>query len=601
MKSTLANNSLPKFFWVFCKRHIASLVILFSIIVYWAASLSLNPYLLKLLIDRMAESNAGGEELISLLLLPAALYVSLTLATSIVLRVYDWTMLKFFPKLKQEITSELFSRLLHHSYHFFQLNFSGNLASKINDLSKSAAMVLFYLIDQFLTRFLSLSIGTAVMCLVHPAFAAIFISWCVMFITTCILLLNQSQKHSERYSNARSLVVGRLVDSISNILNIKLFAREKWERSILQTSLEGLVHEDRRFQWFLIKIKTLYSLSITLLTALMVWLLISERSKGNITVGDCALILTLTTVLVRDIFLITNQLTHFSEELGSCRQALSLLSSPPEILDLPGSQALRVTVGSIVFDQVHFAYRQQRPLFSGLSLRIPGGQKVGIVGLSGSGKTSLVNLILRFFDVQGGSISIDGQNIKEVSQESLRSQIAMIPQDPVLFHRSILENIRYGRPEASDAEVFEAARKAHCHEFIQNLKEGYESLVGEKGVKLSGGQRQCIGIARALLKNAPILLLDEATSSLDSSTEERIQERLSGLMQGKTCLVVAHRLSTLSHLDRILVIHQGQIIEDGPHEQLIRAEGRYQKLWSIQARGVSPRDCPIINRTNSRV
>jgi ATP-binding cassette subfamily B protein len=244
-----------------------------------------------------------------------------------------------------------------------------------------------------------------------------------------------------------------------------------------------------------------------------------------------------------------------------------------------------ITRGSIEFRDVSFAYSPEQPIFRQLNVTIPAGQRVGLVGYSGSGKSTFVSLILRLYDPQGGQILVDGRDIRSLTQESLHSQLSLIPQDPNLFHRSLLDNIRYGRLGASDEEVVEAARKAHAHEFIMQIKDKYASLVGERGVKLSGGQRQRIAIARVVLKNAPILILDEATSSLDSVTEQAIQETLEEVMRGKTVIVVAHRLSTIAHLDRILVFDQGRIVEDGSHAELLSRGGAYQRLWSRQAGG----------------
>ncbi len=254
-------------------------------------------------------------------------------------------------------------------------------------------------------------------------------------------------------------------------------------------------------------------------------------------------------------------------------------------MDVLDAKPLVVTKGHIKFEQVTFYYKEDNSLFEQLDVEIQAGTKVGLVGASGSGKTTFVNLILRFFDVESGRILIDGQDIAQVTQDSLHEQIAMIPQDTSLFHRSLMENIRYGRLEATDQEVIEAAKRAHCHEFISSLPEGYHTLVGERGIKLSGGQRQRIAIARAMLKNAPILVLDEATSALDSVTEKYIQVALSSLMQGRTVIVIAHRLSTLAEMDRILVFDQGHIIEDGNHPTLLAKQGHYAKLWHMQAGG----------------
>ncbi len=249
---------------------------------------------------------------------------------------------------------------------------------------------------------------------------------------------------------------------------------------------------------------------------------------------------------------------------------------------------IKVTKGKIQFQKVHFQYENAARLFSDKSVTIQPGQKVGLVGYSGSGKTTFVNLILRLYDIQSGHILIDGQNIATVTQESLRKEIALIPQDPTLFHRSLMENIRYGQPEATDEDVMVAAQKAHAHEFIMNLPDGYHTLVGERGIRLSGGQRQRVAIARAILKNAPILILDEATSALDSITEAQIQESLAILMGGRTTLVIAHRLSTLLNMDRLLIFDQGKVIEDGTHKSLIEKKGLYQSLWKAQVGGFLP-------------
>ncbi len=258
---------------------------------------------------------------------------------------------------------------------------------------------------------------------------------------------------------------------------------------------------------------------------------------------------------------------------------------PHEIVDAPQAAAVRIGKGRIEVRDLTFGYSPEQPIFRNLNVTIPAGQRVGLVGYSGSGKSTFVSLILRLYDPQGGQIRVDGIDIRALTQESLHSQLSLIPQDPNLFHRSLLDNIRYGRLEASEAEVIDAARKAHAHEFIAQIKGQYASLVGERGVKLSGGQRQRVAIARVVLKNAPILILDEATSSLDSITEQAIQETLEEVMKGKTVIVVAHRLSTIAHLDRILVFDQGRIIEDGSHAELLSRGGAYQRLWSRQAGG----------------
>ncbi len=279
---------------------------------------------------------------------------------------------------------------------------------------------------------------------------------------------------------------------------------------------------------------------------------------------------------------------EFNRAVGKCKQSLSYLITPFEIKDKEDATILNCNKGEIVFDKVKFDYKGTNPLFEDKSIIVHPSQKVGLVGYSGSGKSTFVNLILRLYEVNDGRILIDNQDIKNVTQDSLRQNIAMIPQDPTLFHRSIMENIAYGKINATKLEVIEAAKKAHADDFINKLPDGYASLVGERGVKLSGGQRQRISIARAILKDAPILILDEATSQLDSITENYIQDSLFKLMENKTTIVIAHRLSTLLHMDRILVFDQGKIVQDGSHQELLVQEGLYRNMWNAQVGGFLP-------------
>ena len=305
-----------------------------------------------------------------------------------------------------------------------------------------------------------------------------------------------------------------------------------------------------------------------------------------VTTGDFALILGLSIETGYTIWCTIFEFNEFNKVAGRCKQSLMALILPLDIPDKPGAVALQCEQGQINFNQVKFDYHGARSLFQHQSIEIQAGQKVGLVGYSGGGKSTFVHLMLRLYEVAEGAILIDGQDIRSVTQDSLRAHIAMIPQDPSLFHRSLMDNIRYANRYATDEEVFDAAKKAHAHEFITKLLKGYASIVGEKGVKLSGGQCQRIAIARAFLKKAPILILDEATSQLDAVTENLIQESLYALMQGKkTTLIIAHRLSTLLHMDRILVFDKGKIVEDGTHHHLLAQNGLYKQLWDAQVDG----------------
>jgi ATP-binding cassette subfamily B protein len=309
---------------------------------------------------------------------------------------------------------------------------------------------------------------------------------------------------------------------------------------------------------------------------------------GNVSIGSFAMVASLLLMVINDVRNLSRRFLEFFEYVGNITDGVGVIIRPHEVTDVPGARELAVTAGEIRFEKVDFAYPGGMEVFRDLTLTIHPGTRVGLVGFSGSGKSTFVNLILRLYDIQGGRILIDGQDVREVTQDSLRRAVAMISQEPMLFHRSLLENVRYGRLEATDDEVQDAARRAYAHEFISALPDGYDSLVGERGVRLSGGQRQRVAIARSILKDAPIFFMDEATSSLDSVTERQIQDAIEGLMRDRTTIVIAHRLSTIARLDRILVFHGGAIVEDGSHRELLARGGHYARLWSMQAGGFLP-------------
>ncbi|TSC69022.1 MAG: ATP-binding cassette, subfamily B, bacterial, partial [Parcubacteria group bacterium Gr01-1014_66] len=319
---------------------------------------------------------------------------------------------------------------------------------------------------------------------------------------------------------------------------------------------------------------------------LVLWLAVHLWIQGKLTIGDFALFQSYLVQIFDQLWTVGRTIRRIYKHMADAEEMVAILETPYEIQDKPGAHSLIVTKGEIVFHEVTFTYHKTRTILDHFNLRIIPSQRVGIVGPSGAGKSTLAGLVLRFFDVTDGGIFIDSRNIADVTQDSLRRSIGYVPQDPILFHRTLKENLRYGKPDATEEDILRAAQLAHCDEFIERLPQQYETYVGERGIKLSGGERQRIAIARAILKNAPILVLDEATSSLDSHAETVIQDALENLMQGKTVLVIAHRLSTIMKMDRIVVLKEGKIIEEGRHEELIaKSGGLYQQLWALQAGG----------------
>jgi ATP-binding cassette subfamily B protein len=361
-----------------------------------------------------------------------------------------------------------------------------------------------------------------------------------------------------------------------------------FERRYLNDQLKRELKEVRKSNWYSERIRWFQFISAAVLKIGTLYYSLSLWSQGKIAAADFVVATSLSLLIISEARNLSKRFLEFFEHIGNVANGVNTIIQPHEIIDRDNAINHAITKGSIEFRQVHFGYSSEKTVFTNLSVTIQPGERVGLVGFSGSGKSSFVNLILRLFDPQSGQILIDGVDIKDMTQEALHSQISLIPQDPSLFHRTLLENILYGRLEASEAELIEAARKAYADDFIAQMREGYDSLVGERGVKLSGGQRQRIAIARVILKNAPILILDEATSSLDSITEKAIQDTLDTAMNGKTVIVVAHRLSTIAHLDRILVFDHGRIIEDGTHSKLLAKGGAYHRLWQMQAGGFLP-------------
>jgi len=577
------SRNLGSFIWHFLKPY-KSIVVIYVFIAMFAGCWGpFNSMLIKTMINLLSSSPI---ENISLLTWPAVLLV----LNFIVFDNFTWRSIgylnyKFQPVIKNQIVSEVFRFVLGSSHQFFHDNLSGRISNQVQTLADNIERILHRISADFFRGFSLLVVAFVSMYYVNPKFFYILALWFIVFSSFSIFMSKNLVNLSDIHTDSEAVISGQLVDSITNVSNIGIFARRLYEVSRLDKSLIITKDTFQTKELFLIKLHSVQGLLIAIMLGFMVYFLIHLYGSHLISIGDFALILGLSMEVAHITWYTMSQVDEFNQAVGKCKQSLNCLIVPQDIKDKKEAKNLLVTKGQITFLDVKFHYKGMEPLFQNKSVTIEAGQKVGLVGYSGGGKSTFVNLILRFFDVTDGHIFIDDQDIRDVTQDSLRKQIALIPQDPSLFHRSLMENIRYGRIEASDEEVIEAAKKAHAHEFISKLPQGYESPVGERGVKLSGGQRQRIAIARAILKNAPILILDEATSQLDSVTEGDIQESLWELMQGKTTIVIAHRLSTLLHMDRIIVFDQGKIVEEGAHTQLLASGGLYKTLWAAQVGG----------------
>ncbi|KTD79310.1 ABC transporter ATP-binding protein [Legionella waltersii] len=583
MNTKIIPKHLSSFIWHFLKPYKYAVFTYVSLAIlagFWGP---FNSIIVKSIINTLAlnptENTSQLGWLACLLVFNFIVFDNVTWRT---LMYFDY---KYEPVIKNQVIAQTFEYVLGSSYQYFQDNLSGRISDQITTLANNLEIILHRVSVDFIRGGSLLIISFITAYFVNIMFFNILLLWFIAFASFSILLSLRLVDLSDTHASSESLLSGQLVDCISNQSNIRLFSKKSHERNRLNYFFDQVQKAFQKKEMFILLLCCGQGAMIAIMMGFSVYWLIHLYGQGAISIGDFALILGLSMELGHMMWYTMFQFDQFNQALGKCKQSLSALIIPHEIIDSSSAVPLEIKKGKIEFSKVKFHYRGTDTLFKDKSVTIPAGQKVGLVGYSGGGKSTFVNLILRFFDVADGQILIDGQDIKSVTQDSLRQAIAMIPQDPTLFHRSLRDNIRYGRTEANDEEVISAAKKAHAHEFIIALPEGYDSLVGERGIKLSGGQRQRIAIARAILKNAPILILDEATSQLDSITEADIQDTLWELMQDKTTLVIAHRLSTLLHMDRILVFDKGHIVEDGSHKELLKQGGLYKTLWEAQVGG----------------
>jgi len=580
-------NSTVRLFFFFLNAHKLNLFSLLVLIIIYSIIPSIDSILLKKITDLIESYEDDVTDLAGYMLTWAILYGLWWESINVIGRLYDYIYMKTLPKIKGRVLKDLYSYVEFHDHQFFQDNLAGQVTNIITETARATEMLFSKLNEKIIYKLAMVGFAVLTMYSVHYELANIFLIWVVVFVTVSVIFAKRINKYSTTYARSKANVAGKIVDSIVNINSIRIFTSHKFERKYLEGYVDTAIKNNQRMEWFMFKLRYVLGISCSLMIFTIIYYLVTLRSKLVISIGDCVLILSLCVNVANQIWDLTQEIGDTFEEFGAFNQVTTLVK-PFNIVNMQGAKTLKVTNGSIEFKDVTFNYHHNNNLFSNESVLIKGRQKVGLVGFSGSGKTTFVNLILRLYDINGGKILIDEQNIKEVTQNSLRRNISVIPQDPILFHRSIIDNIRYGNKEVADYEVMKAAEDAHIHDIIIKLPDGYDTHCGERGNNLSGGQRQRIMIARAMLKNAPILILDEATSSLDSNTEHLIQQSLQLLMKDKTVLVIAHRLSTLLHMDRILVFEHGHITGDGIHEELLMTNKLYKKLWSLQSGGLIP-------------
>lgn len=558
------------------------MLVMFFVALVSAMDMTLKPYCIKWIIDNVV-SLGDAANIWDAVWYPMMGYLTLSTLIFLSYRTLGYVSeIRMTPALRQHVCLWGVDQLMKRPYPFFQKHFAGALSQKIQDVVSSVPDFIEMAFGRFLVVALAVTIGTTALMQANTIFGIIMLVWTIIFLAVCWWATPRLAHLASQWAHIGTAVTGTIVDWISNSASVIIFGHHSYERERVKHASDLAIEAERKQQWANFWVGCVLGVWTVLMIALTLFLLVKYREWGKISAGDFALVLTINTVLIHQVWQINGECARFARLWGRIHQGMDTLY----VDDMPYThhkQTISYVDRSIDIHNVSFTYEgATAPTLNRISLFIPSGQKVGIVGYSGAGKSTLIHVLLRLFTCQQGTLRVCGHEAEHVDENMWRSMMGFISQDPSLFHRSLMDNIRYGCLDATDDDVVAAAKQARAHDFIMKVPGGYDALVGERGVKLSGGQRQRIAIARTILKNAPILILDEATSQLDSVTESDIQDSLWDVMQGKTTLVVAHRLSTLLRMDRIIVMDAGQVAEDGSHQDLLSQNGLYAALWNAQ-------------------
>ncbi len=584
-KKTLTLRTLH-YFWKATRAHLGLFVALILSTVGFCALLSYgNPYVMSLIVDRVSEGSVAPDEVFQVFGPYILALILINVGGQFCSKLQDYTAWRLQIVVNYDLATMAFDALANQSMTFHSNRFGGTLVSQTSKFMAAYTQLMNVITFPFLPVLCSVVFTCALLFPVVPVYAAVLMALLAAYAVISYVMYKRILHLNEKAAGAQNQLSGELSDAVTNILAVKTYGREDYEKALFDKANREVVARDSKRMWASMT-RGITTAAITVVIMSVVTVFISGGNAWfGITPGTIILMFTYTNTVTNQFNFINTGLQRINQAFGDASGLTAVLDEPRLVDDAPDARPLVVSKGAIDFKNINFWYSDggvRTQVFKDFNLSIPAGQRVGLVGMSGAGKTTLTKLLLRLADIQEGEILVDGQNVAATTQQSLRRQIAYVPQEALLFHRSIAENIAYGRPDATREEIREAARQANALEFIEALPQGFDTITGERGIKLSGGQRQRIAIARALLADAPILVLDEATSALDSESEAAVQEALERLMEGRTAIVVAHRLSTVARLDRIVVLDDGKVSEDGPHAQLVAKGGAYAGLWNRQ-------------------